>query len=139
MNGCPMGNICIPRMMGNDGEFCRGECPLMCDPMTESLCYGEWNDKTGCKDPDFCASSAQEGCPANCPVKCDDEYEVLCPGMIIPGGPYDGCQGPDMCMSKSMDVNGEWCPEYSVCPVQCGDEEFLCPSTFDENGCKYPE
>merc|ERR1712038_2038217 len=104
--------------------------------MTESWCYGEWNDETGCKDPDFCATSVEEGCPANCPVKCNDEYEVLCPGMIILGGPYDGCQGPDMCMAKHIDANGEYCPPS--CPVNtCGEKEFWCYGGMDENGCEY--
>merc|ERR1711902_309089 len=31
------------------------------------------------------------------------------------------------------------CPNWSICPVQCGPEEVFCPGSFDENGCKFPD
>merc|ERR1712136_64007 len=40
---------------------------------------------------------------------------------------------------KTTDMNGELCPDYSVCPVTCGPEEVLCPGYLDEQGCKNPD
>ena len=42
-------------------------------------------------------------------------------------------------MQRSKDIDGEWCPYHSVCPVVCNIKpcnETLCYGGIDERGCK---
>lgn len=132
-NGCPSGSLCIPKMMDYNGEYCDiQQCPLMCNE-NEMFCSGTW-DGFGCPSTnDFCLPMPDNGCPVFCPADCNEEWgEVLCPATMMP----DGCMGPDMCMPIRMDINGEWCPASSSCPVGCGEGEMMCWGGIDENGCK---
>ena len=42
-------------------------------------------------------------------------------------------------MQRSKDIDGEWCPYHSVCPVECTIKpcnETLCYGGIDARGCK---
>ena len=50
-----------------------------------------------------------------------------------------GCKPEAECKLKSLADNGEWCGEWSNCPVKCKDGEILCHFGVDPRGCNYPD
>jgi hypothetical protein len=51
----------------------------------------------------------------------------------------NGCPEAPECKDKVVDITGAFCPDPSDshgCPTTCDDDEYLCDTFEDENGCK---
>ena len=135
ITGCAVPPLCIPKSKDDNGEYCdHQQCPLICDPESEQLCFG-YEDHIGCDTPDECIPNCVEACP----VQCSDD-EIKCEGLA---DCETNCVNQDMCKAKAKDVNGDACPDDSAshgCPILCDDlqGEILCPTMENSNGCKEP-
>ena len=134
ITGCAVPPLCIPKSKDNNGEYCdHQQCPLICDPDSEQLCFG-FEDHMGCDTPDECIPTCVEACP----VQCSDD-EIKCEGNA---DCETNCVDQDMCKAKAKDVNGEACPDDSAshgCPINCCGDTVLCPSEKDALGCLEPQ
>ena len=50
-----------------------------------------------------------------CAVECQDD-EIFCPPKT---DPFTGCKEEALCVPKSIDNNGNLCPEGNECPTDC--------------------
>ena len=152
--GCPPDFLCIdiPYKVWGDARYvgtecpnfypktCRfGEikCPVQIDPCdgcpTEEVCRPKQKDNNGqfCPDdsashdcPTLCFDGFVHGRPANNQISCPEKEE------------QNGCKPPEKCFERILDYFGNSCPDASVCPVYCLDEEEIqCKHGSDMNGC----
>ena len=139
--GCKVGDMCVPKGTDSSGELCDGNCPVECD-QDEILCKGQEN-ADGCYKADQCKQKARDKnwlyCPDEsasheCPVECQDD-EIFCPPKTDPS---TGCLEEAICVPRSVDKNGNLCPEGNECPSECPPGHVSCPTGNDENGCRKP-
>ena len=139
-NGCKGQPACYNRTRDFDGHhFCpeTSDCPIYCNE-TEVRCPTGL-DEMGCKTQDECIKQVEdvngELCPFHCPGLCT-KHEILCPGH-----PIDelGCSGQPSCYNRTRANNGSFCPDIYDCPIYCNKTEALCPTGFDDTGCKTPD
>jgi len=147
LDGCMEADICVPKGKTTDqSAYCDGNCPVMCDPITEIKCDGTViyiGPKAGCENDDTCRQKARdvngEFCPDNsdshgCPIECPPDHHQ-CPTRTNP----DNCKEQATCTPCSKDDNGECCPPSSDCPALCQPHEKECPTPGeDDNGCALP-
>jgi len=145
--GCFEPDQCVTRAVktvGNDkGGLCPGWCPPIC-LHGQIKCPSQIDPCDGCPTEEVCVDAATdingEFCPVDplsmshgCPILCDDlKGEVLCPSKEN----SNGCKEPGVCMARTVDTDGQYCPAHSVCPNTCADDEIACTYGVDERGCE---
>ena len=145
--GCLEPDKCIKKPVktqGNDkGGLCPGWCPPVCAP-GQLKCPSQLDPCDGCPTEEVCVVAAEdlngELCAVDplseshgCPVLCDDLHgEVLCPSNTNLGG----CKDPAVCMARTVDYDGNYCPAHSVCPANCDAGEATCHYGIDSRGCQ---
>jgi hypothetical protein len=75
--GCKRQDMCMPREINNQGNYCPGTCPPICTD-EEVFCAGanpeQWPQGKGCSASDFCVNKGRDIygalCPGACPVYC---------------------------------------------------------------------
>ena len=154
-SGCLRADECVIRATKDRGSDIGGLCPGWCPPVckhNEILCNSQIDPCDGCPTEEICVPaqtdvngvycsgknypdepmSASHGCPR----LCDDlQGYALCPVEEDD----TGCKPEAECRLKDLDINNEWCPSHSVCPVQCKNDEILCHFGRDPRGCDYPD
>jgi hypothetical protein len=60
--------------------------------------------------------------------------QVLCPVLED----ATGCKPEPRCYQRVKDVDDEYCPSFSVCPVHCQNDEIECSDGVDARGCTRP-
>ena len=143
-DGCKEASKCVPKhMSNNNGEYCPGRCDVDCQD-DEILCKGQQHCDTGCFASDTCAtkskdiqseycpdSSSSHGCTIEC---CNDSTPCVVERTAL------GCKGRIECLPKSYGNDSTPCPETSVCPTLCEENEILCKvDETDERNCKKPD
>ena len=152
--GCPEPHQCIPKGYKTKGNDKGGECPGWCKPVcdkdeilcptyedpcdgcpVEEVCRIAFTDVNGifCSGKDYPNAyvSASHGCPKLCNTI---EGYTLCPATEMD----NGCKLESMCLPRSKDNRGEYCPGISACPQYCKNNEILCEYGIDVRGCKEP-
>ena len=137
---CALPDVCIPKQINNNGEYCSSQaCPLTCEH-GEHLCKGAIQ-LDGCREEDRCTmlveSKQGELCGGTCPIECKDGW-IKCQGITSYTPPHEGCIGQDICHIKFKDKNYQYCPDESAshgCPKACPPDEVLCPPAETELGC----
>lgn len=145
--GCFEPDKCITRAVKTKGSDKGGLCPGWCTPICahdEVKCPSQVDPCDGCPTEEVCREKVRdknnEFCSVeplsashNCPIFCDDlNGQVLCPAKTK----SDGCKEEGVCMDRSTDDNGHWCPAHSVCPANCDADENECPYGNDARGCQ---
>ena len=154
--GCQNQGTCEKRGIKQWGSDKGGHCPAFCQNICqhgELLCPQQVDPCDGCVIPSVCRTkvkdvngefcpddSASHGCPKLCfenvIVGRPNNHEVAwCPGIVQEN--HLGCKPEQKCYMRVFDVNGDYCPCSSVCPVQCCPyTEMECLNGFDLKGCK---
>ena len=140
LKGCKGQPACYNRTLDHEGKFCpdASDCPIFCNEsisLNQTICPTGVDD-TGCKTPAICVihekDSSGEYCPFHCPEICNDN-QVKCAGHKMD---LKGCEGQSTCHNRTIDNDGDFCPEDSDCPVFCLENEVRCPGGVDGRGCK---
>ena len=149
--GCMTPSQCLERetkCKGPDkGKLCPGWCPAIC-PRGQVLCPSYENPCDGCPTGEFCVPAVKDingiFCPGlnypfewlsashHCPHPCNTkEGYTFCPGYEL----SNGCKLQSLCLPRSKDVYGDWCPEGADCPKYCKRDELRCDYGLDALGC----
>ena len=141
--GCKEAATCQPIMIGLiSGEECpqSSNCPTVCEPDEVSVQLpNSGHDENGCLLPNECVKQHTdydgEPCSLVFPglAGCDDDTQIECPGHLDDLG----CETEYTCVNKGIkdkgnDVGGI-CPGH--CPARCSNDEVLCASQEDCDGC----
>merc|ERR1739846_76170 len=137
--------------------FVYGDCPpppkdpVVCTG-SDIMCAGE-TDASGCPMPNWCLHvdpNAPCSIHATCPMTCGKDMKI-CPGPMT----SDGCPGAETCVPNDSfcnfycGPNEMTCPGNNgdgtclpmpqncmpQCPMQCGEDQMLCPRAPDGQGC----
>jgi len=154
--GCDEPDICVKREIKQWGDDKGGLCPGVCPPHdckeNEYVCPDDFPFRSrfdicdGCPLEKFCIEPALDKNALECPLesashKCPhicnevERSETLCPPLPTP----NGCLNEPLCMQRTIDNQGEFCPYSSVCPIQCNlvpCNETMCHGGYDARNCK---
>ena len=152
--GCTDPHQCIKRGIKTKGDDKGGECPGWCRPVcdrdeilcptyedpcdgcpVEEVCRIAYKDVNGifCSGKDY--PNAYVSASHSCPKLCNTiEGYTLCPATEMD----NGCKLESICLPRSKDNRGEYCPGISACPQYCKNNEILCEYGIDVRGCKEP-
>ena len=150
--GCMTPAQCLARetkCKGPDkGKLCPGWCPAIC-PRGQVLCPSYENPCDGCPIGEFCVPAVKDVngifCPGldypfewlsashNCPHPCDTKHGYsFCSGYELP----NGCKLQSLCLPRSKNKYGQWCPQGTDCPKYCKRDELRCDYGLNSFGCK---
>ena len=141
--GCYDSDTCAVKAKDINGDYCPDEssshqCPAQCCNDFALCIVPITPNGPGCKGKAECISKLNENgttCPDEsvCPTICKMN-EVRCP---VDETDENGCKKPDICVLEERGLDGELCSTF--CPIECNDDEILCPGYRDETGCKGPD